>query len=823
VCWSAAGSGTIGGSGTDNYIPRFNGTNALENSLIYDDGTNIGIGTNAPDQYDATGRVLEVEYSGDGFPALRIERVSGSSKTNRAWETIIGSAGNYAIKDATVNGDRLSIDTSGKVGIGTVSPDDGLDVVGNIRISSNKTNATNKTSRLRAQHYTNAEEPVSMMFVNSFAATTGMYIGGSSTIENAVTEINLYTAANNTTTAGTKRMCISPSGIITSCGVHNVCTCLQSPILCGTSCVRGGYVHSTGYVYAGSCVCSSILCGTSQIKGVIVCGTTCMRTPLLCVNSSSTTAACLVRGATDGQVLQFWRGATASGNVSVTLNGIGIGGGTTEGSMCFHCTGKVGIGVASPKSLLSIDSNTAFNLVAGTSTGQDNILLHNNANGDGDGNYGPSIGFGGALDDSALNRRYAAIASVQTSSDNDQVGLAFITHPGSGSTDALVEQMRIKHDGKVGIGTTAPSKKLHISGTTGDNSRMRFTDTTNSTNFDVGTDSNGGFFSAIENKHILFYTNGSEKVRIENGGYVGIGDTDPDYKLSVKSADANLRMKIWGTASNSTSGIYFLSNNAGGTTIRDDRANQRFEFIGGTKYYFDNKVGIGTTAPHSALHVEGTPATTGGGDVAALLTIDNATASANGNQAGIIFNTNNAGTANAFITAEQDASNHGTLHFGGYNGNSNRATIMTVDAGAGMVGIGITNPGTELSVVGTVSAADSIFGAIMEHGLADPDIIEHEEGTVLVWEDGGLKPCEIEYDSRVMGISKKDHEAPIVIGAEPVLVTGIITEGDFIVTSEKTGHGKKGVSNNMFGKVIAQALEDGEGDSYKVRAMIRKF
>ena len=53
--------------------------------------------------------------------------------------------------------------------------------------------------------------------------------------------------------------------------------------------------------------------------------------------------------------------------------------------------------------------------------------------------------------------------------------------------------------------------------------------------------------------------------------------------------------------------------------------------------------------------------------------------------------------------------------------------------------------------------------------------------------------------------------------------TGVITEGDFIVTSEKIGHGKKGVSNNMFGKVIAQALEDGEGDSYTVKAMIRKM
>ena len=165
--------------------------------------------------------------------------------------------------------------------------------------------------------------------------------------------------------------------------------------------------------------------------------------------------------------------------------------------------------------------------------------------------------------------------------------------------------------------------------------------------------------------------------------------------------------------------------------------------------------------------------------------------------------------------------------FGGLNSTPNAAIkaigITTSNKVSIAPGGEETLVGGDMTISGTVSAEDSIFGAIMEHGLADPDIINHEEGTVLVWEDGGLKPCEIEYDSRVMGISKKDHESPIVIGAEPVLITGIITEGDFIVTSEKTGHGKKGVSNNMFGKVIAQALEDGEGDSYKVRAMIRKF
>ena len=64
----------------------------------------------------------------------------------------------------------------------------------------------------------------------------------------------------------------------------------------------------------------------------------------------------------------------------------------------------------------------------------------------------------------------------------------------------------------------------------------------------------------------------------------------------------------------------------------------------------------------------------------------------------------------------------------------------------------------------------------------------------------------------MLGIVKEDSDKPIVLGAEPVLMTGVISEGDFIVTSDKEGHGKKGVSNNLFGKVIAQALEDGEGD-----------
>jgi hypothetical protein len=38
----------IEGTGTDNYIARFNGSDAIENSQIFDNGTNVGIGTTNP-------------------------------------------------------------------------------------------------------------------------------------------------------------------------------------------------------------------------------------------------------------------------------------------------------------------------------------------------------------------------------------------------------------------------------------------------------------------------------------------------------------------------------------------------------------------------------------------------------------------------------------------------------------------------------------------------------------------------------------------------------------------------------------------------------
>src|SRR5690606_15836649 len=45
---SSGPSGVVSGSGTLNYLPKFATASTLGNSSIYDNGTNVGIGTNDP-------------------------------------------------------------------------------------------------------------------------------------------------------------------------------------------------------------------------------------------------------------------------------------------------------------------------------------------------------------------------------------------------------------------------------------------------------------------------------------------------------------------------------------------------------------------------------------------------------------------------------------------------------------------------------------------------------------------------------------------------------------------------------------------------------
>jgi hypothetical protein len=141
---------------------------------------------------------------------------------------------------------------------------------------------------------------------------------------------------------------------------------------------------------------------------------------------------------------------------------------------------------------------------------------------------------------------------------------------------------------------------------------------------------------------------------------------------------------------------------------------------------------------------------------------------------------------------------------------------------------GTIDLGSHTKKFSNLFATNTFFGGVHEINLETEGLDQMQEGTILSLKDGTLHPCEKEADPLVMGIVSSNSNFPIILGAEPILINGKIKEGDYIITSNIKGHGK-GINpeyiynKQLYGKIIAQALEDGDGDSFIIKAMIRKI
>jgi hypothetical protein len=123
------GSGTVTGTGTTNYIAKWSGSSAIGNSQIFDNGTNVGIGTASPSfKLDVNGIG---NFSGNvqakGFVGYRLDtgvglEVNGGDLGNG---TFIAKFNDYN------NATKVVITGLGYVGIGTTSPAYKLSVLGN--------------------------------------------------------------------------------------------------------------------------------------------------------------------------------------------------------------------------------------------------------------------------------------------------------------------------------------------------------------------------------------------------------------------------------------------------------------------------------------------------------------------------------------------------------------------------------------------------------------------------------------------------------------------------------------------------------------------
>jgi len=110
------GGGSIGGSGTTNYVPKFTASGFIGNSQIFDNGTNVGIGTASPAaKLDVIGGNI---LGGDGTVKTGISYAGTLG--------ILGTLSNHNLGIYTNSLERMRISSAGNALIGTTT-DNGVD------------------------------------------------------------------------------------------------------------------------------------------------------------------------------------------------------------------------------------------------------------------------------------------------------------------------------------------------------------------------------------------------------------------------------------------------------------------------------------------------------------------------------------------------------------------------------------------------------------------------------------------------------------------------------------------------------------------------
>jgi hypothetical protein len=146
----------VNGSGTTNYLPKFTATNTIGNSLIYDNGTNVGIGTPSP---NVTDRVHV--FNSTGKSSVRIQTTHATSQAEMNFQSSGGSgmfqldqSGNFVFRTLQSSlyfdnfsdtgsiyfrtrgsNNRMQIDRDGNVYINKTTGSEKLDVNGNVKAS----------------------------------------------------------------------------------------------------------------------------------------------------------------------------------------------------------------------------------------------------------------------------------------------------------------------------------------------------------------------------------------------------------------------------------------------------------------------------------------------------------------------------------------------------------------------------------------------------------------------------------------------------------------------------------------------------------------
>jgi hypothetical protein len=276
-----------------------------------------------------------------------------------------------------------------------------------------------------------------------------------------------------------------------------------------------------------------------------------------------------------------WTGTSALGNSQIFDNGT-----------------NVGIGTASPLSLLSL----------GSSVSAQKFLIYDAAN---------NFRYGFGIQDNELRQfcpsnGFMSFGGVSTS---------------DGST--FSERLRITSSGNVGIGSTSPDAKLRVSGlSNGTQAIFGVVDGRGleiATVLAAGTNEAGSILNArgAGSGTLILQTEGTERMRITSSGNVGIGTTSPAATLDVTGTGkySSLLSLNGGNIDGSLSDVLSIGNGTyplprhkfksstssgiGGNILALNIATSNSTDVEVIRFTGNGNVGIGTTSPAEKLSVAG--------------------------------------------------------------------------------------------------------------------------------------------------------------------------------------------------------------------------
>jgi len=344
---------------------------------------------------------------------------------------------------------------------------------------------------------------------------------------------------------------------------------------------------------------------------------------------------------------------------------------------------------------------------------------------------------------------------------------------------------------RLGLGTTSPSKDLHIAST---GPQIRLQDTNNASG-NVGLTGTVSFYDSAEvlagyigygsasqndfyvynaeNSNTVLYTNGSPRMTINSSGNVGIGTNSPSATLTVGAPNASAVSFVSNPVASFGGGVAFDAGSGNDVQLINYRtSNMQFGNGGSVDMTIDNSgnVGIGRI-PRTRLEVASGNAGGDAGLDAPVLRITNTTPSGDWDSGDLngkieFYSDDASGNApydTAFIQSEVDIDSgtlpSGALVFGTatYNAVGGAVERMRIDS-SGKVGIGTTptakldiSAGTNLNLgieqltwnnfsndgIGITFSRTSSDADTMALGVADTDklILSSREG--LFFATGG--------------------------------------------------------------------------------------